>query len=100
MDLSTVQSGDFTPHLNTIFRINLEDDQTFDLKLIEVKEVGPIYDDMNRRQFSLLFHCDRTDFILNQHIFNLSHQTLGTLPLFLVPLGPTQDGTRYEVLFT
>ena len=38
--------------------------------------------------------------VLPQAIYALEHAALGSLAIFLVPLGRTQDGVRYEAIFT
>ncbi len=37
---------------------------------------------------------------LEQAIYALEHAEMGMLELFLVPLGPHEDGMRYEAVFT
>jgi hypothetical protein len=35
-----------------------------------------------------------------QRIYPLDHETLGSLELFLVPIGPDERGLLYEAIFT
>lgn len=35
-----------------------------------------------------------------QGIHRVEHEQLGSLEIFLVPLGPDQQGMRYEAIFT
>ena len=49
--------------------------------------------------FSLLFVSAAGPF-LPQAIYALAHPVMGTLELFLVPLGPMQGGNGYEAIFT
>ena len=51
-----------------------------------------------RRQFSLLFRGP-VDCEFPQAIYRLEHDELGRLDLFLVPLGPDADGSRFEAVF-
>ncbi|MCA9961567.1 MAG: hypothetical protein R3E31_27620 [Chloroflexota bacterium] len=99
--LDELRSSDFLPYVNDLFRVQLAEDETYDLELLEVKEVGPVYDEgERRRQFSLLFRHKRTDVYLGQAMYTVQHAQMGELSLFVVPLGPGADGMRYEVLFT
>jgi len=48
--------------------------------------------------FSLLFRGPISPFF-PQAIYRLHHEKLGTMDLFLVPMGPDRDGMRYEAVF-
>ena len=49
--------------------------------------------------FSLQFLSAPGPF-LAQAIYPITHPSLGTLELFIVPLGPKDGGNRYEIIFT
>ena len=110
MNLDKLTSHDFTPYLHHLFFIQLEEGQPYPLELISIQELGEGHQAGVRRPFSLLFRNQRKDAYLPQHIYQLRFEPLAgqplsdeppdTLDLFLVPLGPDQDGTRYEVIFT
>src|SRR6478672_9010612 len=51
-----------------------------------------------RQPFSLTFR-GTADEVLPQRIYTLRNEQLGTFPLFLVPIGRDQGGTRYEAVF-
>ncbi|MEA1673339.1 DUF6916 family protein [Nitrospirillum sp. BR 11163] len=54
-----------------------------------------------RDPFSLLFNGTDRNTMLNQHIHPLTHPALGTLEIFLVPLGRNEDGTYfYQAVFS
>lgn len=55
-------------------------------------------DGTSRRQFSLVFTGPR-EFGLGQGTRELRHAGLGTVALFLVPIGSGSDGLRYEAAF-
>ena len=52
-----------------------------------------------RRPFSLIYRGPLTP-ILPQQIYPVEHPELGTLELFLVPVGPEGGGMQYEAVFT
>ena len=38
--------------------------------------------------------------MMPQRIYPLVHETLGSLELFIVPIGPREGGMVYEAIFT
>ena len=59
---------------------------------------GTSPDGTARQQFSLVFTGPPAP-TLGQGTRELTHATLGTLALFLVPVGGGRDGLRYEAAF-
>lgn len=59
---------------------------------------GTAPDGTTRRQFSLVF-TGPLEPDLGQGTRELAHAALGTLALFLVPVGSGSDGRRYEAAF-
>jgi hypothetical protein len=96
--------ADFFGHLNVAFRILLGSGEAIDLELIEARTIGegrgPDLPGIKRQAFSLIFRGP-TDRLLSQRIYPIEHPTLGTLEIFLVPLGPEGDskGLHYQALF-
>ena len=54
---------------------------------------------LKRNPFSLRFAGPAEPF-LPQRTYTLQHETLGTLEIFLVPIGRTANGFIYEAVFT
>jgi hypothetical protein len=73
-----------------------------ELRLISASPLGrPPTPNQNRRHaFSLLFTNPLTDQYLVQQMYEVTHSKLGTLHLFLVPMGPGSTGMEYEAVFT
>lgn len=86
----------FEPHLNTTFRLHLEDADALDLELIEANDRTP--ERFDGEQFSLIFKGPPDPF-LPQQIYTLEHAAMGRLALFLVPVDQKKDGFRYEAYF-
>jgi hypothetical protein len=91
--------------VNALFRIRLGSGESIDLELIEAKTIGerrrPDLPGIGREQaFSLIFRGPR-DRLLPQGIYPIEHPILGTLEIFLVPLGPEGDseGLQYQAVF-
>ncbi len=98
--LDQLSSAKFLPYLNQKFHIHLETPLKVDL--IEVSDIGPEPDAAQaanmRRPFSLIFR-DPGNSHLPQQIYRIEHAELGTLDLFLVPIGPDEHGMRYQAVF-
>jgi len=107
-ELQQFTKEDFNPHVNSTFvtLIQLEEDeepQEYSLTLTAVEGVGEKARDVaahGRESFSLIFENPNLGMYLNQGLVSLTHEELGQLTLFLVPLGPVEDRMRYEVIFT
>jgi hypothetical protein len=50
------------------------------------------------KNFSLLFRGPLAP-VLPQCIYHLNHDTLGSMEIFLVPVGPDSEGMQYEAVF-
>jgi hypothetical protein len=98
--LDKLQSADFITHLHEHFRISLDNGQTIVLELVSVQDVGAGYPADRRHPFSLLFLGPESDVYLRQHTYPLQHDQMGTLDLFIVPLGPDGRRMRYEAIFS
>ena len=98
---STYQLGMFNKHVGHKFRLRLESGVRT-LELIEaVGRHGQLEDES--RNFSLLFRDSESsvDSHLDQSTYQLDHDSLGELQIFLVPVGPGSDeqGINYEAVF-
>jgi hypothetical protein len=82
-------------NLNSKFTVCLENDQSFDLELVELSE-RKLSSVQERFSFILLGPNDK---FLGQGMRHLQHAVLGELDLFLVPVGQNERGTNYEVVF-
>jgi hypothetical protein len=84
-------------HLGTPFRIDLGGASPLGVELYEIarheQHPGP-----RQQPFSAYFRGPYSP-ILPQRIYTLEHDRLGTLEIFLVPIGPDAQGMRYEAVF-
>jgi hypothetical protein len=97
-DIATLTAADFEPHVHDEFQIaSPMGEIAFSLKLVEVHRLGRA--SRPDGAFSLLFLSPPGPFY-PQATYPLTHAALGILDLFLVPLGPTDGGNRYEAVFT
>jgi len=97
--LEALEEADFTPHLGTSFRLHPPEGGPLELVLVEVR-VHPYLPAQpgRRRGFSLTFRCAQPRPV-PQAIYRLDHDQLGSLELFLVPVGPREGGMGYEAVF-
>ena len=101
--LDDLRAGMFNTQLNTPFRIYVSPTMAMEVALIEVTEKGASDHQQPsavRRQerFSLVFRGPR-DTLLQQGIYQVQHNQLGALELFLVPVGQDHEGLYYEAVF-
>ena len=100
--LETLTKTTFADCLGSKFRLHYGAANPLDVELIEAtgfparpdQAGGPV----RREPFSIVFRGPRA-VVLPQRIYRLEHDTLGTLEIFLVPIGPDETGMRYEAIF-
>jgi hypothetical protein len=101
--LETFTHATFAPLLGQTFHCRVSPAAGVDMHLIAAHLLTPDTTSQEQAQrrlpFSLLFRGPR-GIVLPQRIYTLSHTTLGTFGLFLVPIGPDAEGMRYEAIFT
>jgi hypothetical protein len=99
VNLETLTDGDFGVRVGESFRIRLASGELLGAILAEVTAhpyLPPLPD--RRRGFSIVFESDRPGH-LPQGIYPVEHDQMGTVELFLVPIGRRAGGMRYEAVF-
>lgn len=98
--------GQFRPLIDKPFWLEPEGVGRVELLLAEVIDHGPgldIGDPGRDRTFSLIFRGGllgpEKNMYLRQGTYTLKQEDLGSLDIFLVPIGPDRDGMRYEAVF-
>ena len=93
--LNQISKAAFAEQVKTKFRAQAADLPAFDLELTEVAEytASPVIE-----QFSLFF-LGPPEAPAWQGMYHLTHDQLGALEVFLVPVGRDQAGVRYEAVF-
>jgi hypothetical protein len=90
-----MKRDDFARHLNTRFLVRLEGEPTRELELIEAKQT--ILNEW-QDEFSLLFRsADANAF--DQGTYRVTHEGLGELDIFLVPIKRDKDGIIYQAVY-
>ncbi len=95
--LDQLTCEDFSRRAGETFRHTRESGEILELELVEAVEMGGT--PSQRAPFSVVFRVPAESH-LEQAIYALEHAEMGMLELFLVPLGPHEDGMRYEAVFT
>ncbi|HKY53818.1 MAG TPA: hypothetical protein VJM08_05890 [Anaerolineales bacterium] len=95
-----LQITNFQSQLDQIFSIHLDDARTIDLQLVSVTELGTASQTRIRTPFSLHFLGPVSQQYLLLHTYPMVNETLGTLDIFIVPLGAEAGRMRYEAIFT
>jgi hypothetical protein len=97
--LDTLEQADFVRHLGTGFRLRRPEGGALDLTLVEASPHPQLpHSPGRRRGFSLVFHSP-SPVHLPQGVYGLHHDVMGSLELFLVPIGPREGGMCYEAVF-
>jgi hypothetical protein len=99
-DLGTLHHDQLAALLNQTFTIDVGDGFKVEATLVEVQARGqPLgHGDEGRQPFSAVFRGPEAP-VLPQRIYALTNPALGELHLFLVPIGPDDQGLRYEAVF-
>ena len=73
---------------------------SMEFELIECSKIptSQVVPEGMREPFSLVFRGPM-DPLLAQRIYPLDHAEMGQRDIFLVPIGPDQEGMRYEAVF-
>lgn len=99
--MALLTEEEFSKHVNTKFRLNVDGPSPIDLELVEVKGY-PYKDQPNEEKamerFSVHFYGPGNIY-LPQATYTLTHDSMGEIALFLVPLAHTERGFLYEAVF-
>jgi hypothetical protein len=98
-DIGSLTHEQFEACLKQAFVLDAGDDRIVETVLDEVSPKGAINPRSDRRRpFSVIFRAPLEP-LLPQQIYTLNNATLGSLSLFLVPIGPDGDSMLYEAVF-
>lgn len=98
MQLDSLNLETFSPLEGTRFGLQSEDHGPVNL-VLESAAALSVGGQSPRAPFSLLFRGP-SGIELHQRIYRLSHETLGDVELFLVPMQPDDQGSLFEAVFT
>ena len=97
--LQDLSHSSFEEQLNTPFRIHFGGESPLEVVLFEVRLHEP-HDGPRKQPYSVYFRGPgRPVPVLPQAIYRVEHDRMGTMDIFLVPIGPDAQGMRYEAVF-
>lgn len=97
-DLPILHISDFKPFLDQTFKVQFENDKILDAVLIDVTEHQPVKG-IKRVPFTLIFRTNQKEAYYIQSTYILIHPDHGSIPIFLIPIGPDKDGMKYQAIF-
>ncbi len=93
--LESLTQENFKANLNSSFKLQVSEELSLALELIECNDLGS---SEAQEQYSLIFRGDGEHY-LPQMTYDLAHEKLGTVTLFLVPIRKAANGYCYEAVF-
>ena len=93
-----IEPGLLAENLNTMFSLQLDSNTNCELELAEVIALPYKNNNGTQEPTSLLFRYTQ-DHQLQQGIYKLQHEKLGTLEIFLVPQSSDQNFNYMEAVF-
>jgi Domain of unknown function (DUF6916) len=104
MTLDELALDDLRPLVGETFAVDRGDDTVTPLILVSVTdlvETGRAPVQAGRRHaFSAVFRGPGGPGYLRQRTYPVAQARLGTLDIFLVPIGPNAEGMQYEAIFS
>jgi hypothetical protein len=91
--------ANFAEQLNTVFRVNVESARPVELKLVEVKGYAKAASEQGTMERFSLYFNGPGDPQLPQRTYELEHEQLGSLAIFLVTVARDEQGFTYEAVF-
>lgn len=97
--IEKLTASDFKELTEQAFKLRHGECPDAEAKLIEVEKLSGQSGPSGRTPFSLLFACDESTEAV-QSVFDLEHEKLGSLEVFLVPVGKDERGLLLEAVFS
>ena len=84
----------FAQELGSAFALKAPEGHSVSVELIEVSDVK---ERPHQLSFSMLFRVPE-NYTVDQGLYDIEHENLGAMQLFLVPIIPTADGNVLEAV--
>ena len=96
---ATLTEKEFSKHVNTNFRVELDGENSVDLELTEVKGyMSKNNEQTGMERFSIYFQGPAEPSLV-QKLYVFQHAEMGSFEMFLVPIAKNKAGFRYEAVF-
>ena len=96
--MADLTEAEFSRHLTTHFDLWLGDEQ-LQLRLVAVKLYLPQATEQSGMERFSLFFDGAVDRHLPQRMYHLTHEAMGEMDIFLVPIEKKENAFRYEAVF-
>lgn len=90
---------EFLKHVHTKFVLKLDPTKPLELELTEVKGYQDAENEPSGMERFSVFFDGPADPFLPQQVYPLEHDQLGAFDIFLVPVGRSDSGFKYEAVF-
>lgn len=97
--LHLLSASQFQPCIGQDFRIRFSDEDCVIARLEEVVEL-PGYTPLERKPFSIILQTELETTYYLQAIYTVEHPSIGSMSIFLVPVGIKGKGMQYEAVFS
>jgi hypothetical protein len=97
--LQLLTASDFHLQVGTDFFIHFTDEATGIAQLEKVVDL-PRYANLERQPFSILLQTKQKERYYQQAIYTIEQPALGSMQIFLVPVGCNEKGMQYEAVFS
>lgn len=94
-----ITGSEFQSQTGTDFFIHFTNEVISTAQLEKVVHLPP-YATMERKPFSILLQTTQKDQYYPQAIYNIEQPALGSMQIFLVPVGCNKMGMQYEAVFS
>jgi hypothetical protein len=96
---SNLTAAEFGKHLNTNYQVELDDQMSLDLELVEVSpHISTQAEQQGLERFSAVFQGPFQP-RLPQRTYAFNHPAMGKFDLFIVPIAQNDRGLVYEAVF-
>jgi len=96
--MATLTEEEFSRHINTIFELTFGDEQ-LQLQLVNVKPYLPQPNEHSGMERFSVYFQGSLDRCLPQLMYHMTHEQMGEMDIFLVPIEKNEQGFRYEAVF-
>jgi hypothetical protein len=90
---------EFSKHVNTKFRLDLDGESSVDLELKEVKGYMSKHNEQTGMERFSIYFQGPAEPSLPQKLYAFQHAEMGSFEMFLVPIAKNEAGFRYESVF-
>lgn len=90
---------EFSKHVNTKFRVELDGENSVDLELTEVKEYMSRHNEQTGMERFSIYFQGPAETLLPQKLYAFQHAEMGSFEMFLVPIAKNDRGFSYESVF-